>query len=100
MEELARRAQSQGKVYFTGGATALLLGMREQTIDVDVKFAPEPRGAFEAIGQLKNELDVNVELAAPDDFVPVTEDWGEKSIFIKTIGQLDFYHFDLRAQAL
>jgi hypothetical protein len=79
MEELARRAQSKGKVYFTGGATALLLGMREQTIDLDIKFAPEPRGVFEAIGGLKNQLDLNVELAAPDDFIPVTDDWQEKT---------------------
>ena len=100
MEELARCAQSKGKVYFTGGATALLLGMREQTIDLDIKFAPEPRGVFEAIGGLKNQLDLNVELAAPDDFIPVTDDWQEKSIFIKAVGPLEFYHFDLRAQAL
>ena len=79
MEELARCAQSKGKVYFTGGATALLLGMREQTIDLDIKFAPEPRGVFEAIGGLKNQLDLNVELAAPDDFIPVTDDWQEKT---------------------
>lgn len=28
MEELAKAARSPGKVYFTGGATALLLGFR------------------------------------------------------------------------
>jgi len=100
MHELASRARSKGKVYFTGGATALLLGAREQTIDLDVKFAPEPLGVFEAIGRLKNELDINVELAAPDDFIAVTDDWPEKSVLIKAIGPLEFYHFDLRAQAL
>jgi hypothetical protein len=56
-------------------ATALLLGLRDQTIDLDIKFDPEPRGAFEAIAQLKNSLDVNVKLAAPSDFIPVTSDW-------------------------
>ena len=33
MDELAALARSPGKIYFTGGATALLLGFREQTID-------------------------------------------------------------------
>lgn len=56
MEELASAARSPGKVYFTGGATALLLGFREQTIDIDLKLDPEPAGAFEAIAALKNRL--------------------------------------------
>jgi len=32
MKELAAAARSPGKVYLTGGATALLLGFRDQTI--------------------------------------------------------------------
>lgn len=35
-----------------------------------LKLDPEPAGVFEAIAGLKQEIDVNVELAAPDDFVP------------------------------
>ncbi len=38
MQELAGAARGPGKVYFTGGATALLLGFREQTIDIDLKL--------------------------------------------------------------
>lgn len=38
MRELAAAARSPGKVYLTGGATALLLGFREQTIDIDLKL--------------------------------------------------------------
>jgi hypothetical protein len=33
MQELAAAARSPGNVYLTGGATALLLGFRDQTID-------------------------------------------------------------------
>jgi len=32
MRELATAARGPGNIYFTGGATALLLGFREQTI--------------------------------------------------------------------
>lgn len=100
MEELAARAGSSGNVYFTGGATALLLDLREQTIDVDIKFEPEPRGVFEALAELKNRLDINVELASPADFIPVTPDWKERSRFITQKGVVGFYHFDLAAQVL
>ena len=68
MREISRRTQGEGRVYFTGGSTALLLGLREQTIDVDIKVDPEPRGIFEAIANLKNELSLNIELASPDEF--------------------------------
>lgn len=100
MERLAQSVKGPGKIYFTGGATALLLGFREQTIDVDVKLDPEPAGAFEVIAVLKNELDLNIELAAPSDFIPAPAQWRERCKLIKSVGQVDFYHFDFTLQAL
>jgi hypothetical protein len=100
MRELAASAQGPGRVYFTGGATALLLGFREQTIDIDIRLDPEPKGVFEAIAKLKNRLELNVELASPLDFLPATADWKQRSPFIAAIKSLEFYHFDLRLQAL
>jgi len=52
MEELAASARSPGKIYLTGGATALLLGFRDQTIDVDLKLDAEPEGFKPQINQL------------------------------------------------
>ena len=100
MEQLAAAARTPGKIYFTGGATALLLGFREQTIDIDIKMDPEPEGTFEAIARLKNSLDVNVELASPDDFIPATRDWRERSTHIASIGKVEFFHYDFALQAL
>jgi hypothetical protein len=100
MQELAAAARSPGKVYFTGGATALLLRFREQTLDIDLKLDPEPEGAFEAIAVLKNTLDLNVELASPDDFIPPAADWRARSRPIASIGQLEFFHYDFSMQAL
>jgi hypothetical protein len=100
MRELAAAARGPGKVYFTGGTTALLLGFRQQTIDIDLKMDPEPKGAFEAIAELKQRLDLNVELASPDDFIPRTADWRERSRHIASHGQLEFYHYDFSMQAL
>jgi hypothetical protein len=100
MKELAAAARSPGKVYFTGGATALLLGFREQTIDIDLKLDPEPAGAFEAIAALKDRLQLNVKLASPADFIPATDDWRERSRPVASIGCVEFFHYDFSLQAL
>jgi len=100
MRALGREADRAGRVYFTGGATAVLNGWRTSTIDVDIKLVPDIDRVFRAIPELKERLRINVELAAPDDFIPVREGWEERSPFIVREGQLDFHHFDLYAQAL
>lgn len=100
LRELSRRARGPGSVYVTGGATAALLGWRDQTIDIDLKLDPEPAGAFEAIARLKDELDVNVKLASPDLFTPTLPDWRQRSPAIDVSGSVKFFHYDLRGQAL
>jgi hypothetical protein len=100
LEELGRRARGPGRIYLTGGATALLFGWRRSTVDVDLKLDPKPAGIFEAIAQLKEELQMNVELASPDQFIPPVPGWRERSIHIGRWGEVDFYHFDLVSQSL
>jgi hypothetical protein len=100
LAELGRRARGSGRIYLTGGATALLYGWRRATVDIDLKLDPEPAGAFEAIAALKDELDVNVELASPDQFVPPVPGWRERSAWIARHGSVDFFHFDPLSQAL
>jgi len=100
LEAIGRRCRGPGRIYLTGGGSAVLVGWRQSTVDVDLKLDPEPAGAFEAIAEIKHDLDVNLELASPDAFVPVPADWRARSPFIVRHGQVDFYHFDFRAQAL
>jgi hypothetical protein len=100
MEALGRKCRGEGRVYFTGGATAVLIGWRSSTVDIDLKLSPEPAGAFEAIAAIKEELDVNVELAAPDQFVAPAPGWKERSLFIARHGAVDFYHYDPVGQVL
>jgi hypothetical protein len=100
MEALGKRATGPGVVYLTGGATALLLQIRSQTVDIDIKLDPEPAGAFQAIAALKDSLDVNVELASPDQFIPPLPGWQERSQYIARFGQVEFRHFDFYSQAL
>ena len=100
MRALAAAAHGEARVYFTGGATAVLHGWRLSTIDVDLKLMPERDELFRAIPSIKEQLALNVELAAPSDFIPVHPDWESRSPFITREGSLAFHHFDLYAQAL
>jgi hypothetical protein len=100
LDALGARVKGRGTVFLTGGATALLYGWRESTVDIDLRLDPEPLGAFEAIATLKEELDVNVELASPADFLPELPGWRERSPSIGRFGAIDAFHYDLYAQAL
>jgi hypothetical protein len=97
---MGTQVRGRGRIYFTGGATAVLHGWRRMTIDIDIKPDPEPAGLFEAIALLKEELDVNVELASPDQFIPGIPGWRERSLFIAVHGLVEFYHYDPYGQAL
>lgn len=100
MAGLGRFCRSAGRVYLVGGASAVMIGWRATTVDVDLKLDPEPAGAFEAIATLKDTLDINVELAAPDQFIPPLPGWRERSPFVVRHGQVSFHHYDFYAQAL
>ena len=89
-----------GRVYLTGGTSAVIAGWRDLTVDVDLKLDPEPAGAFACIARAKEVLDMNVELAAPDNFIPALPAWRERSEFIARHGTTDFFHYDFYAQAL
>jgi hypothetical protein len=95
LRALGGEADRAGRVYLTGGATAVLEGWRASTIDLDVKLEPESDRLLRTIVRLKEELEVNVELAAPDQFIPELPGWRERSAFIAREGRLDFHHYDL-----
>ncbi|MFY9825556.1 MAG: DUF6036 family nucleotidyltransferase [Thermoanaerobaculia bacterium] len=100
MQELGEEAEQNVRLYFTGGATAVLLGWRSGTVDVDVKLEPETDRLFRALPRIKDKLEVNVELASPDQFIPELSGWRDRSAFIGREGRLSFYHYDFYAQAL
>ena len=100
MRELARLSRAAGRVYLTGGACAVLLEWRPVTIDVDLKIIPDSGTLLTAIRDLKEKLDINVEFASPDDFIPALPGWQERSRFIVREHSLDYYHYDFYAQCL
>jgi len=98
--ELGRLVPSGTRMYLTGGATAVLEGWRESTVDVDVRFEPDSDAALTAIRDLKETLAVNVELASPLDFLPPLDGWQERSRFRFREGNLEVFDFDPYSQAL
>lgn len=100
MRLLARHAAIEGHVYITGGVSAVLLNWRDTTIDIDIKMVPDQDSLFRALPGLKESLEINVELAAPDQFIPPLPGWEERSIEILREGRLTFSHYDFYSQAL
>lgn len=100
MERIGKHAAKKICVYFTGGVSAVLHGWRDSTIDIDLTFVPENDAIFQEIPHIKEELHINIELASPTNFIPQLPGWGDRCVFIKTIGKASFYHYDFYSQAL
>jgi hypothetical protein len=100
MEALAQASEATGRIYFTGGVSAVLLGWRSTTVDVDLKLVPDSDELLRAIPVLKEKLSLNIELASPDQFIPELPGWRERSVFIDQIRRLSFFHYDFYSQAL
>jgi hypothetical protein len=100
MEGFARAADGATSVFLVGGTTAVLVGWRDSTVDIDFVLRPEDDALMRALPALKERLEVNLELASPLDFIPVPPGWEERSPLIRRIGKVSFHHFDPYAQTL
>jgi len=87
-------------LYLTGGSTAVIEGWRASTVDVDLLVEPESDGVLRRIAAAKEELQINIEHAAPPDFIPELPGWRERSPFVFQEGRLAVRHFDPYSQAL
>jgi hypothetical protein len=99
-EKLGRTAPVRTIVYLTGGATAVLEGWRNSTIDVDVRFEPDSDPLLRALPAIKEELQINIELASPPDFIPELPGWRERSLLVLETGNVQVRNFDPYSQAL
>jgi hypothetical protein len=100
MRELARTAP-RGKacrVYLVGGSTAVYAGWRAASVDVDL--CAEEESVFRDIQGIKERLNVNVEFARPEHFVPPLRGSAERHVFVETVGRISFFHYDPYAQVL
>jgi hypothetical protein len=100
MRELGQRSGVAARIYLTGGSSAVLLEWRSATINVDVEIRPEADAVLQLLPLLKEEMQINVELASPGRFIPELPEWEERSQFIVREGEIDYFHYDFYAQVL
>ncbi len=100
VKELSRAAPRRRnyRLFLVGGGTAVYLGWRRASIDVD--FFSEQEALFVNIQEIKERLNVNVELARPEDFVPPLAGSEDRHVFIERVGPISLYHYDPYAQLL
>jgi hypothetical protein len=98
--ELGRRAAPGDRLYVAGGASAVLLGWRGATRDVDLRLEGDEDRLLRAIADLKERMDINVELASPLDFLPAPPNWRERAMHVGRFGALDVLHIPFALQAL
>ena len=82
MKALGNAVAGPARIFLVGGASSVLLGWRDSTIDVDLKLVPENDEILRRLPPLKERLQLNIELASPDDFIPELPGWQERSRFI------------------
>ena len=100
MRELARTAPAGGRfrVYLVGGGTAVHAGWRPASIDADLWSDHD--AVFHDIQGIKERLELNVEFARPEQFVPELPGTADRHVFIEEIGPVSFFHYDPYAQIL
>jgi len=100
MKALGDRVTQPTRIFLVGGSTAVILGWRDTTIDINLKVVPESDESLQLFAGLKERLAVNIELASPDDFIPELPGWEARSTFIAQLAKVTFLHYDFYAQAL
>src|SRR5712672_3202807 len=98
MKELAQSAPRRGayRVYLVGGGTAVYLGWRRSSIDVDL-FSDQDV-IFRDIQRIKEHLNINIEFARPEVSVPALNGTADRHVLIEKVGAVTFYHYDPYAQ--
>lgn len=100
LEFMGSHATEPATVYLTGGATAVLVGWRRTTIDVDMRLEPESDSILRELPTVKDDLAISIELASPLDFLPEPPGWRDRSPFVAQEGSLTVRHMDPYAQVL
>ena len=100
LAELGRLAREPATVYLVGGSTAVVEGWRTTTVDVDLRIEHDSDDLLHRISELKDRLEINIELASPLDFLPEPAGWRDRSPFFAQEGPITVRHLDPTLQAL
>jgi len=97
MKSVGQMIKKRATFYLTGGTTALLYDFRKSTIDINI--AGDMYELFSSIPKLKEQFQINIEMAKATDFIPSLPGERKRHIPIGTFGKATFMHFDPNAQA-
>jgi len=100
MSEVARTAPKgrSFSVYLVGGGTAVHAGWRASSVDVDLHSDEE--AVFRDVQRIKERLNINIEFARPEQFVPALRNSASRHVFIEAVGRVSYFHYDPYAQVL
>lgn len=102
LQQLGRTFHKSARLYIVGGAALVHLGIRPgftQDIDVQVYGANEG-DLIVTIQKLIERLQINIEFAAPGDFIPLPLQWESHAQFVGRYGSIDVFYFDFYSIAL
>ncbi len=96
LTELGRTFPDEATVYLTGSAALVMQDVRESVdIDYSCRVAPELEGRFvAAVRDLKDRMQVSLELISPADFIPLPDGWEARCRFVDRFGKISVYLFD------
>jgi len=89
---LGESVDSETRIYLCSGTSIVYWGLRETSLDVDLKV--EGKGIGKHLREAKRKLNINIEPEHPGLFIPLLPDWRERSPEVTTKGMCSFYHLD------
>ncbi len=102
LHALGKAFRKPGRLYLTGGAALVHLGIRAGST-MDINVAIEATGEDEmvtAIRRLVDQMQINVEFASPGDFIPLPAQWTAQARYVGRYGSIDVFYFDFYSLAL
>jgi hypothetical protein len=99
LRTLGQLYRKPGRLYIAGGAALVHAGISaRRTLDIDVDVSDGDM--LLVIDQLKQRLHLNIEIASPKDFMPVSSQWEALSQYVSRYGSVDVFYFDFYSIAL
>ncbi len=103
LQRLGQCFHHQAALYLVGGTSLLLAAGKMSTFDIDVQVQTENQHYSQFIRCLRTvsrDLGVPVELASPEQFIPLPAGFQDRRQFVGRYGSLDVFHFDFYSIAL
>ncbi len=102
LTELGHRFRQGGRIYLVGGAALVHAGIRPavSATTQDIYLDVASGDLYQTVNQLKQSLNINVEFASPGDFIPLPQNWQNRSRYVGRYGAIDVFYFDSYSIAL